>query len=115
MVTKLLDTDTIINLALNEDCPDEDITSTLCIDASDLSNAYVIAKENGIFSGEALCLALAKKFEGSLTLSLLIAEGYSFNKNDKKIISISGNTKTILKVERVLLNFIQHLSGIATY
>lgn len=73
--------------------------------------AYVLAKQNGVFSGELYLKALVEHF--NITLRDSYKDGESF-KNGESICSIYGNYVEILQIERVLLNILAHSSGIAT-
>ncbi len=105
--------DKIIIDALNEDMPSGDITTDNIFDDNHTSKAQFIAKEDGIFAG---CDVLCKTFNlsgGNTTLDILVIDGQSIKKGDV-IARISGSTKTILKGERVALNLVQRMSGIAS-
>lgn len=73
--------------------------------------AYVLAKQNGIFSGEMYLKALVEYF--NITLKDSYKDGESF-RSGESICSIYGNYVEILQIERVLLNILAHSSGIAT-
>ncbi len=73
--------------------------------------AYVLAKQNGVFSGEMYLKTLVEHF--NITLRDSYKDGESF-KNGESICSIYGNYVEILQIERVLLNILAHSSGIAT-
>ena len=89
-----------------------DVTSDAIFEEEEVE-ASVIAKSNGILSGS---IALTKVFEfvdSDLSLSFYKKDGEPFHKNEK-IVSLNGRIKSILKGERTALNFLGHLSGIAT-
>ena len=89
-----------------------DVTSDAIFEEEEVE-ASVIAKSNGILSGS---IALAKVFEfvdSDLYLIFYKKDGEPFHKNEK-IVSLNGRIKSILKGERTALNFLGHLSGIAT-
>lgn len=73
--------------------------------------AYVLAKQNGVFSGELYLKTLVEYF--NITLKDSYKDGESF-RNGESICSICGNYVEILQIERVLLNILAHSSGIAT-
>lgn len=73
--------------------------------------AYVLAKQNGVFSGELYLKTLVEYF--NITLKNSYKDGESF-RNGESICSICGNYVEILQIERVLLNILAHSSGIAT-
>lgn len=89
-----------------------DVTSDAIFEEEEVE-ASVIAKSNGILSGS---IALTKVFEfvdSDLSLTFYKKDGEPFHKNEK-IVSLNGRIKSILKGERTALNFLGHLSGIAT-
>ena len=100
-----------IRAALHEDIGCGDITSNLLIPASSSGKAKIISKASGIFSGQAVAQTAAKIC--GIKIKLFVHEGSALKKN-QKVIELSGKIRNILKAERVLLNFIAHLSGIAT-
>ena len=105
--------DKIIKDALFEDMPNGDITTDNLISDSHTSKAKFIAKEDGIISG---CEIVKRVFElvgGNFNISFNFNDG-DYVKAYDVIATISGNTKTILKGERVALNLFQRMSAIAT-
>lgn len=99
--------------ALREDWGRGDKTSDLLISASARGRASVISRENGIFCGADAARSLASLTDRSLTIRFLVREGGSFRKG-QTILRLRGRVRSILKIERVLLNFLGHLCGIAT-
>lgn len=105
--------DEIIKNALNEDMPNGDITTDNLIPLGHQSFARFIAKEEGIISG---CDVVRRVFEiigGSFELEFRVKDGDLVKPLDL-IATLKGDTKTILKGERVALNLFQRMSGIAT-
>lgn len=105
--------DKIIRDALKEDMPLGDITTDNLIPDGHQSKAMFIAKEDGVISG---CEVVKRVFEiigGKFDLTFNVVDGDSVKKLDL-IATIEGDTKTILKGERVALNLIQRMSGIAS-
>lgn len=100
-----------LKLALHEDVGSGDITSNLLIPNSAKGRANIISKAAGVFSGGAVARAVCKLT--GVKIKLFVGEGADLNKN-QKVIELSGKIHSILKAERVLLNLIGHLSGIAT-
>lgn len=106
-------TENIIKSALAEDIAYGDITSEICVSADKRANGYFTAKENGIICGtEILCDAF-HIIDNEIDISLNVKDGDKVEKGDV-IAEISGSARHILTGERTALNFIQHLSGIAT-
>lgn len=110
MQNEILD---IIKRALKEDMPTGDITTDNLIPEHHQSKAYFIAKEDGILSGVEVVEEVFKAVGGSFTLSFDVKSGDSV-KNKQILGTVEGDTRTILKAERVSLNLLQRMSGIAT-
>lgn len=105
--------DKIIKDALNEDMPNGDVTTDNLIPIDSKSDAKFIAKEDGVISG---CEVVRRVFEligGQFELKFLVNDGDTVKPYDV-IATLSGDTRTILKGERVALNLFQRMSGIAT-
>jgi len=101
----------LLRLALKEDIGSGDITSNLLIPVSAQGKAVIVSKSVGIFSGAAAAQAVCR-FTG-VKIKFFAKEGSALKKN-QKVIELSGKIRAILKTERVLLNLIGHLSGVAT-
>ena len=99
-----------VAIALAEDAPNGDKSSQLCIQDSHTATAKIIAKQSGIFFGkdilEHLCTKLSLKFSCN-------TDGSHFQRSES-VATLSGQLKNILLAERSLLNFLQHLCGIAS-
>lgn len=103
----------IIKNGIKEDMPTGDITTDNLIPDGHQSKAYFIAKEDGIISGLLVAEEVFKQIGGNYNLEFLVKDGDEvFNK--QLLGTISGDTKTILKGERLALNIMQRMSGIAT-
>ncbi len=100
-----------IRLALKEDIGSGDVTSHLLIPSSAKGNAQIISKAAGVFSGGVVAQSLGKIT--GIQIKLLVKEGSALKKS-QRVMELSGKVHGILKAERVLLNLIGHLSGIAT-
>ena len=100
-------------LALNEDLyPSGDITSNL-IKNNIKKKAKLIANQNGIIAGLKFAIQTFKLIDKKIKIQLKKKEGSIIRKGDL-IAVIEGNVKNILMGERVALNFLSHISGIAT-
>lgn len=102
-----------IREALKEDIGTGDKTSNLLIPAHARGSARVIAKEKGIFCGERLVREIFKIVDPKVKLEFRVKNGGRLRKN-KIVFIMRGNIHSILKAERTMVNFISHLSGIAT-
>ena len=103
----------LVQMAFKEDISNADITSEAIFSGNEHGEAYIVAKENGIFCGSPLLLFIYNELDPSIKVSLKFNEGDEIKKGDI-VAEISGHTKTILMGERVSLNFMQRMCGIAT-
>jgi len=103
----------VCKLALNEDLyPSGDITSNL-IKNNIKKRAKLVANQNGIIAGLKFAIQTFKLIDKKSKIKLKKKEGFVIKKGDL-IAVIEGNIKNILISERVALNFLSHISGIAT-
>lgn len=106
--------DTLFQLAIEEDLGEEgDVTSHAVLDDPTRGEAVIQSKERGVLSGPDLLAPLFRKVDPGLFVRLLLTEGDPLEAGTK-ICRISGRLKSILAGERIALNFLQRLSGIAT-
>ena len=103
----------ILIRALMEDIGNGDITTNICINDDSESEALLIAKEPGVLCGAALVEGVYSIIDQDVNLEFNYQDGDALAKGDI-IGMIWGKTKSLLSGERVALNFLQHLSGIAT-
>ena len=104
---------TIIRLALAEDRVRQDVTSKLIIPARLESHATLLSKAEGVLSGIEIFAAVFQNIDPNITIKLLKADGDNLKKGDSVAV-LYGNTRSILRAERTALNFVCHLSGIAS-
>ncbi|MGB0367764.1 MAG: carboxylating nicotinate-nucleotide diphosphorylase [Flavobacteriales bacterium] len=105
--------DQIIDQALIEDIGDGDHTSDACIPKQAQGKAKLLVKEPGVIAGVELAKLIFSKFDSSLKVETFIADGTKINVGDI-ILTVEGSSRSILKTERLVLNFMQRMSGIAT-
>jgi len=103
----------IIDLALAEDLGQGDITSNLLIPPQLRGRAHILAKAKGILAGGEVAKQVFLCTDRSLKVKLLVKDGTEIKPGDI-IATVSGSVASILRAERVALNFLQRLSGIAT-
>lgn len=103
----------IIDAALEEDIGDGDHTSDACIPASAQGKAQLLVKEAGIIAGVDLAQQIFSRFDPNLHVEVLIPDGNKIEVGDI-ILTVQGSSRSILKTERLVLNFMQRMSGIAT-
>jgi len=107
------DIKTLIKMALYEDLGTGDITSEAIIEKKQKARARVIAKENGIIAGLPLARIVFEVIDPKVRFSQKVKDGHKVKKGNP-IAEISGPARSILAGERLALNFLQRLSGIAT-
>jgi len=105
--------DRIIDLALAEDSGYGDITSRAIIPPQQQVKAYIVAKQDGVLAGGNIAGLVFRKVELSLEVSIDIPDGAKIKAGDK-ILGIGGSAASILMAERVALNLLSRLSGVAT-
>jgi nicotinate-nucleotide pyrophosphorylase (carboxylating) len=112
---ELLDnqTEALIERALAEDLGQGDITTETLVPNDMQGKAILLAKTKGIIAGTEVARQVFLKVDPELKVEILIADGACIVPNDV-IATIEGRIASILKAERVALNFLQHLSGIAS-
>jgi nicotinate-nucleotide pyrophosphorylase (carboxylating) len=104
---------TLIDMALAEDIGSGDITSESLIPASLQTKTTILAKAEGVLAGIDLAKLVFIKVDPDLKFKPLLKDGVKLNPGDI-IATVTGNARSILKAERLALNFLQKLSGIAT-
>ncbi|MBI3399000.1 MAG: carboxylating nicotinate-nucleotide diphosphorylase [Deltaproteobacteria bacterium] len=107
------DLERIIKTALAEDIGSGDITTMATVDGETEGEADIIAKENLVVAGILIAEAVFKTVDTKIDFKALVTDGDSIRKG-KTIAAVSGRVSAILTGERVALNFLQRLSGIAT-
>lgn len=105
--------DNIITTALSEDINYIDVTTDYLIDDNSVSEAYYIAKDNGVLCGIEIAKRVFEILDESIIFDIKIKDGEEVRKGDI-IAEMKGSTKNLLKGERTALNLLQHLSGIAS-
>lgn len=105
--------DEIINNALDEDMPQGDITTDNLILETSKSKAFLIAKEDGIISGVEVFKRVFYLLGNDVDIKFNVSDGDTIKAYDH-LATLCGSTRSILKGERVSLNLIQRMSGIAT-
>lgn len=106
--------DDLIKTALTEDINYIDSTADLLIDENSRSDAYFMAKADGVLCGVEVAARVFTLLDPETKVTFLASEGERISKG-QRIAEISGHTREMLKAERTALNLIQHMSGIATY
>ena len=106
--------DKFIDLALEEDLGDGDHTSLACIPSDAEGKAKLLVKDNGILAGVEVARAVFSKVDPELCFQVLIEDGTKVEYGNIAFY-VSGSSQSILKGERLALNLMQRMSGIATF
>lgn len=105
--------DAVIDIAIKEDIGDGDHTTLSCIPHDLEGRARLLVKQDGILCGVELAKKIFAKFDPTLKMTQYLHDGDAIKKGDVAFI-VEGKTISILQTERLVLNFMQRLSGIAT-
>lgn len=105
--------DDLIDLAIREDIGDGDHTSLACIPVTTKGKAKLLVKDVGIIAGITIAERVFNKFDSELSFAQLIQDGTPVKKGDIAFI-VSGKSLSILQCERLVLNIMQRMSGVAT-
>ena len=105
--------DSVVAAALKEDAPTGDVTSEHLIPLEATAVAELAAREAGVFSGAKVFEAAFKLTDDSLKVEMKIADGDQFEAGQLLAV-ITGSARSVLTAERIGLNFVQRMSGIAT-
>ena len=103
----------LVKRALAEDIGEGDITSKILFPGAKKVKAIILAKEEGSIAGLPIAKLVFKNIDEKISFIPRVKEGEKIRKN-QIIAKITGNAKSILAGERTALNFLSHLSGIAT-
>jgi nicotinate-nucleotide pyrophosphorylase (carboxylating) len=101
-----------VDLVLMEDIGPGDLTTLACIDSVEI-RAEIVAKSEGVVAGLPVVEVAVQKMDNTARFDSFKQDGDAFRKGDT-IVKIRGNSRAILTTERTALNFLGHLSGIAT-
>jgi nicotinate-nucleotide pyrophosphorylase (carboxylating) len=105
--------DALIEIAISEDIGDGDHTSSACIPETVTGIAKLLIKEEGILAGMDIAVGVLKKIDPEIKVHTYLKDGDKILPGDVAF-EVSGRVHSILKSERLVLNFIQRMSGIAT-
>lgn len=105
--------DQFISSALSEDVGDGDHSSMASIPANQTSSARLLIKQNGVLAGVKLADAIFMAIDKDLKVEYIKSDGDLVKKGEAAFV-VTGNTRSILKAERLVLNCMQRMCGIAT-
>ncbi|MDR1328726.1 MAG: carboxylating nicotinate-nucleotide diphosphorylase [Oscillospiraceae bacterium] len=112
-MTEFFGIDELIAAALREDIGFGDITTLSCVDEAAVSSGLFRAKEDGVVCGLFILPRVFAALDNAVAVTALTGEGSPVRAGEI-IAEIEGPSRAVLTGERVALNFLQHLSGIAT-
>lgn len=103
----------LINLWFAEDIGDGDHTTLSCIPATAIGKSQLIVKENGVLAGVEVARQIFKAFDPELQMTVFIADGAEVKVGDVAFV-VEGRIQSLLQTERLMLNVMQRMSGVAT-
>jgi nicotinate-nucleotide pyrophosphorylase (carboxylating) len=103
----------IIANALREDIGDGDHSTLACVPDNAIGKAHLLIKDDGVLAGVELAVEIFKQFDPSLVVNVLKKDGDHVVKGEIAF-TVEGSSRSILTTERLVLNFMQRMSGIAT-
>lgn len=105
--------DKLIDLAFAEDIGDGDHTTLCCIPEDAMGKSHLLIKENGILAGVEVAKKVFDRFDNTMKVEVLIGDGAEVKKGDIAMV-VTGKVRSLLQTERLMLNIMQRMSGIAT-
>lgn len=105
--------DDVIKRGLKEDINYIDVTTDYLIPENQISTARFVAKDNGVLAGIEVAMRVFTLIDDTVRFELFKKDGDKVSKGDI-ILTMKGHTVSLLKGERIALNLVQHMSGIAT-
>ncbi len=113
-VTQILNGDDMILRALKEDIPWEDVSANAVVPEGARGSADLIAKQDGVLAGAGVFARVFSLLDPNAVVTFYKEEGQELSKGDL-VAKVTGDMRAILSGERTALNFLQRMSGIATY
>lgn len=107
------DFEQLISLWFAEDIGDGDHTTLSCIPASAMGKSQLIVKENGVLAGVEVAREIFRAFDSGLKMTVFIADGAEVKVGDVAFV-VEGKVQSLLQTERLMLNIMQRMSGVAT-
>ena len=105
--------DRLIDLAFAEDIGDGDHTTLCCIPEDAVGKSHLLIKEDGILAGVEVAKRVFARFDDTLKVEVFMDDGSEVKKGDIAML-VTGKTRSLLQTERLMLNIMQRMSGIAT-
>ena len=105
--------DKLIDLAFAEDIGDGDHTTLCCIPEDAMGKSHLLIKEDGILAGVEVAKRVFARFDSTMQVEVFINDGAHVKKGDIAMV-VTGKVRSLLQTERLMLNIMQRMSGIAT-
>lgn len=105
--------DKLIDLSFAEDIGDGDHTTLCCIPEDAMGKSQLLIKEEGILAGVEVAKRVFARFDPTMRVEVLMEDGTHVKKGDVAMI-VTGKVRSLLQTERLMLNIMQRMSGIAT-
>ena len=105
--------DALIDLSFAEDIGDGDHTTLCCIPEDAMGKSRLLIKEDGILAGVEVAKRVFARFDPDMQVEVLIGDGTPVKKGDVAMV-VTGKVRSLLQTERLMLNIMQRMSGIAT-
>ncbi len=105
--------DRLIDLAFAEDIGDGDHTTLCCIPENAMGKSHLLIKEDGILAGVEVAKRVFARFDPTMQVEVLINDGTPVKKGDVAMV-VTAKVRSLLQTERLMLNIMQRMSGIAT-
>ena len=105
--------DRLIDLSFAEDIGDGDHTTLCCIPEDAMGKSHLLIKEDGILAGVEIAKEVFARFDPTMVVEVLINDGAKVHRGDIAMV-VTGKVRSVLQTERLMLNIMQRMSGIAT-
>ena len=105
--------DRLIDLAFAEDIGDGDHTTLCCIPDDAMGKSHLLIKEEGILAGVEVAKKVFARFDDTMDVQVIINDGAHVKPGDIAMV-VTGKVRSLLQTERLMLNIMQRMSGIAT-
>ena len=105
--------DRLIDLSFAEDIGDGDHTTLCCIPEDAMGKSKLLIKEDGILAGVEIAKEVFRRFDPEMKVEVMMGDGSTVKKGDVAMI-VTGRVRSLLQTERLMLNIMQRMSGIAT-
>lgn len=105
--------DRLIDLSFSEDIGDGDHTTLCCIPEDAMGKSKLLIKEEGILAGMRIAKEVFRRFDATMQIEQFIEDGARVKPGDIAMI-VTGKVRSLLQTERLMLNIMQRMSGIAT-